>query len=233
MSYRGLHIINSFAKTKFLFTCVYLTGFTCVVKIQEILWAACVKINAKVERLSTNLHFGRGSRVSSRGSRVKGRGSKNYSKIFSNYFLTSSIQIFTGSCLLELPVPVFFFFFFVCHIWVICLFVKNFYIPTDSPACWTSGPFNFYGYFFSGLRIRIIAEDNANVEDADCWFWLNYQFFLAVNSNYSKILIIWSRNPMVFFSNVLLAYEKVSQINPWISEDILSFKCPQDSNAVG
>ena len=38
---------------------------------------------------------------------------------------------------------------------------------------------------------------------------------------------------MVFFSNILLAYEKVSQINPWISEDILSFKCPQDSNAAG
>ena len=41
-----------------------------------------------------------------RGSRVNGRGSKNYSKLFSNYFLTSSIQKFTGSCLLELPVPV-------------------------------------------------------------------------------------------------------------------------------
>ena len=35
-----------------------------------------------------------------------GRGSKTYSKLFSNYFLTSSIQKFTGSCLLELPVPV-------------------------------------------------------------------------------------------------------------------------------
>ena len=36
-----------------------------------------------------------------------GRGSKNYSKLFSNYFLTSSTQRFTGSCLLEFPVPVF------------------------------------------------------------------------------------------------------------------------------
>ena len=41
-----------------------------------------------------------------RGSRVNGQGSKNYSKLFSNYFLTSSIQKFTGLCLLELPVPV-------------------------------------------------------------------------------------------------------------------------------
>ena len=50
---------------------------------------------------------GRGSRVTSRGSRVNGRGSKNYSKLFSNYFLTSSTQKFTGSCLLEFPVPLF------------------------------------------------------------------------------------------------------------------------------
>ena len=33
---------------------------------------------------------------------------------------------------------------------------------------------------------------------------------------------------MVFLSNVSLAYEKVRQINPWISEDILSFMYPQD-----
>ena len=50
---------------------------------------------------------GRGSRVTSRGSRVNGRGSKIYSKLFSNYFLTSSTQKFTGSCLLEFPGPVF------------------------------------------------------------------------------------------------------------------------------
>ena len=50
---------------------------------------------------------GRGSRVTSRGSRVNGRGSKIYSKLFSNYFSTSSTQKFTGSCLLEFPVPVF------------------------------------------------------------------------------------------------------------------------------
>ena len=36
---------------------------------------------------------------------------------------------------------------------------------------------------------------------------------------------------MVFLSNVSLAYEKVRQINPWISEDILSLMCLQDSNA--
>ena len=48
----------------------------------------------------------RGSRVNGRGSRVNGRGSKIYSKLFSNYFLTSSTQKFTGSCLLEFPVPV-------------------------------------------------------------------------------------------------------------------------------
>ena len=47
---------------------------------------------------------GRGSRVEGRGK--NGRGSKNYSKLFSNYFLTSSAQKFTGSCLLEFPVPV-------------------------------------------------------------------------------------------------------------------------------
>ena len=45
--------------------------------------------------------------VEGRGSRVNGRGSKIYSKLFSNYFLTSSTQKFTGSCLLEFPVPVF------------------------------------------------------------------------------------------------------------------------------
>ena len=38
---------------------------------------------------------------------------------------------------------------------------------------------------------------------------------------------------MVFFSNVSLAYEKVRQINPWISEDILSFMWSQDSNVAG
>ena len=38
---------------------------------------------------------------------------------------------------------------------------------------------------------------------------------------------------MVFLSYVSLAYEKVRQINPWISEDILSFMCPQDSNVAG
>ena len=48
----------------------------------------------------------RGSRVNGRGSRVNGRGSKNYSQLFSNNFLTSSAQKFTGSCLLEFPVPV-------------------------------------------------------------------------------------------------------------------------------
>ena len=31
---------------------------------------------------------------------------------------------------------------------------------------------------------------------------------------------------MVFLSNVSLAYEKVRQTNPWISEDILSFYVP-------
>ena len=31
---------------------------------------------------------------------------------------------------------------------------------------------------------------------------------------------------MVFLSNVSLAYEKVRQINHWISEDIFSFMCP-------
>ena len=31
---------------------------------------------------------------------------------------------------------------------------------------------------------------------------------------------------MVFLSNVSLAYENVTHINPWISGDILSFTCP-------
>ena len=38
---------------------------------------------------------------------------------------------------------------------------------------------------------------------------------------------------MVFLFNVSLTYEKVRQINPWISEDIHSFMCPQDSNVAG
>ena len=38
---------------------------------------------------------------------------------------------------------------------------------------------------------------------------------------------------MVFLSNVSLAYEEVRKINPWISEDILSFMFPQDSNVAG
>ena len=65
-------------------------------------------------RPKRSLPFGRGSRVTSRGSRVNDRGSrvndrgsKIYSKLCSNYFLTSSTQKFTGSCLLEFPVPVF------------------------------------------------------------------------------------------------------------------------------
>ena len=58
---------------------------------------------------------------------VEGRGSKNYSKLFSNYFLTSSTQKFTGSCLLEFPVPLF-------AAFGIFWFVKKFYIPTDSPG---------------------------------------------------------------------------------------------------
>ena len=71
----------------------------------------------------------RGSRVNVRGSRVNGRGSKSYSKFFLKLFLNfvdSKVHrlVFTrvsGACF--------------CDIWVIFLFVKNFYIPTDSPAC--------------------------------------------------------------------------------------------------
>jgi len=88
------------------------------------------------------------------------------------------------------------------HIWVIILFVKNFYIPTDSPACWASeyGPFYFYGEFI------LIAEDNANAEGAvvycchtqilkqDCLFRPETQWF--------------------FLSNDPLAYEKIRRKNP-------------------
>ena len=75
---------------------------------------AIARLGSVIELNRTSLPFGRGSRVTSRGSRVNcrgsrvnGPGSKNYSKLFSNYFLTSSTQKFTGSCLLEFPVPVF------------------------------------------------------------------------------------------------------------------------------
>ena len=95
-----------------------------------------VLLNA-VEFKEMSLPFGRGSRVTSRGSRVNGRVSKNYSKLFL-YFVNSKVEklVFTrvsGACF--------------CRIWVIFWFVKNFYIPTDSPACWASesGPLYFCG----------------------------------------------------------------------------------------
>ena len=99
----------------------------------------------------------------SRGSRVNGRGSKIYSKLFSNYFLTSSTQKFTGSCLLEFPVPVFAAFgSYFCS-------SKTFTFPrTLRRAEHQNLALSIFTVklFFSGPRIRIIAEDNANAEDA-------------------------------------------------------------------
>ena len=80
--------MNSFDKTKFLFAYVYLTGFTSVAKIQDILWTACVKRKSwtaldefdfwsRVEGTYSRVE-GTYSRVEGKWSWVKGRGSKNY-----------------------------------------------------------------------------------------------------------------------------------------------------------
>ena len=53
--------------------------------------------------------------------------------------------------------------------------------------------------FFSGPRIRIIAEDNANAEDA-----------VTYRCNTQVLKQFQSRNPVFFFlSNDSLAYEKI------------------------
>ena len=73
-------------------------------------------------------------------------------------------------------------------------FVKNFDIPTDSlrRAEYQNLAALFIftvKLFFSGPRIRIIAEDNANAEGA-----VTYR-----HSSFKTILFIQSRNPVVFF----------------------------------
>ena len=96
-------------------------------------------------------------------SRVNGRGSKIYSKLFSNYFVTSSTQKFTGSCLLEFPVPV-----FAAFGSYFCL-SKTFTFPRTLRRAKHQNlalSIFMFNFFCSGPRIRIIAEDNANAEDA-------------------------------------------------------------------
>ena len=79
---------------------------TCYVPDEFAFWLRVEGRGSRVEGRGSRV-TSRGSRVNGRGSRVNGRGSKNYSKLFLNYFLTSSTQKFTGSCLLEFLVPVF------------------------------------------------------------------------------------------------------------------------------
>ena len=183
--------MNSFDKTKFLFTYVYFTGFTSVAKIREILWTACVQ--RKSWTALDEFDFwsrveGTYSRVEGKWSRVKGRGSKNYwvsapkvqysaviripgpeiliiepqspirilSLIY--YFLISPIQKFTGSCLLEFPAFGSYF----------CLsktftFPRTLWHAEHQTLAFSISTVNF---FFSGPRIRIIAEDKVRI--ADC-----------------------------------------------------------------
>ena len=107
--------------------------------------------------------FGQGLRVTSRGSKVNGRGSKNYSKLFYSYLLTSLIQKFTGSCLLEFSVPV-----FAAFGSYFCL-SKTFTFPqTLRRAEHQNLALSIFTVklFFSLPRIRIIVQDNAIAEDA-------------------------------------------------------------------
>ena len=95
-----------------------------------------------------------------------------------------------------------------CHIGVIILFVKNFYIPTDSPACWASE----YGLFYFYGQIILIAEDNANAEGdvvyrchtqvlkQDCLFRPETQCFFLSNDPLADKKIRW-KNPQYQFDN--------------------------------
>ena len=61
-------------------------------------------------------------------------------------------------------------------------------------------------FFFSGLRIRIVAEDTANAEDSVT--------DRCKHSSFKPIVFIQSGNPVFFFfSNESLAYEKITQKN--------------------
>ena len=60
--------------------------------------------------------------------------------------------------------------------------------------------------FFSGPRIRIIAEDNANAEDA-----VTYRCNTQVLKQYC---LFRAETQRFFLSNDSLAYEKIRQKNP-------------------
>ena len=138
---------------------------------------------------------GRGSRVTSRGSRVDGRGSrveklfKIIFKLFSNLFQG---RVYSSFRCLFLPY------------WVIFLFVKNVYIPrTLRRAEHQNLALSIFTVklFFSGRRIRIIAEDNANAEDA-----VTYRCNTQVLKQYC--LFRTETQWFFFLSNDSLAYEK-------------------------
>ena len=141
--------------------------------------------------------------VEHRGSRVNGRGSKNYSKLFSNYLLTSSTQKFTGSCLLEFPGTV-----FAAFGSYFCL-SKTFTFPrTLRRAEHQNLALSIFTVklFFSAPRIQIIAENNANAEDA-----VMYRCNTQVLKQYC---LFRAETQWFFLFNDSLAYEKIRQKNP-------------------
>ena len=130
---------------------------------------------------------------------VEGRGSKIYSKLFSNYFLNSSTKKFTGSCLIEFPVPV-----FAAFGSYFCL-SKTFTFPrTLRRAEHQNLALSIFTVklFFSGPRIRIIAEDNANAEDA-----VTYRCYTQFLKQYC---LFRAETQWFFLSNDSVAYEKPS-----------------------
>ena len=123
---------------------------------------------------------------------VEGRGSKNYSKLFSNFFLTSSFQSSQARV----------------HSSFRCLFLLLHSHGLSGVLSIRIWPFLFLrlNYFFSGPRIRIIAEDNANAEDA-----VTYRCNTEVLKQYC---LFRAETQWVFLSNDSLAYEKIRQKNP-------------------
>ena len=118
---------------------------------------------------------------------VEGRGSKNYSKLFSNYFLTSSAQKFTGSCLLEFR----------------CLLLPHLGRAEHQNLALSIFTVKL---FFSEPQIQIKAEDNAYAEDA-----VTYRCHTQVVKQYC---LFRAETQWFFLSNDSLGYEKIRQKNP-------------------
>ena len=115
------------------------------------------------------------------------------------YFLTSSTQKFTGLCLLEFQVPV-----FAAFGSYFCL-SKTFTFPRTLRRAehQNLAALSIFTVklFFSGPRIRIIEEDNANAEDV-VTYRCNTQVF-------RQYFLFRAETQWFFLSNDSLAFEKI------------------------